>query len=183
MSRIGKKPIPIPNNVEVVLDEHAVRVKGPKGELAERLHPHVVVTVEEGNVSVSVSDPDQKHDRALWGLFRQLLANMVTGVTEGFKKELEISGVGFRAQVNGRTLVLNLGFSHPVEMSIPEGLTVTVEKNVITVSGSDKQRVGQFAAEIKSLRKPDPYKAKGIKYAGEVIRRKAGKVVKAVGAK
>lgn len=183
MSRIGKLPIVIPPGVSVAVNGRQVEVTGPKGQLSLVLHDHVRLDQESGQARVSVQSPDAQSDRALWGLTRMLVANMITGVTAGYAKKLEINGVGFKAQVNGQTLVLNLGFSHPVEFPIPAGIVIAVEKNVITVSGIDKQLVGETAATIRALKKPEPYKGKGIKYADEIIRRKAGKVVKAAGAK
>lgn len=181
MSRIGRLPITIPSGVTVTIDGLSVRVSGPKGELALTLVDRVHAEVKDGQVLVTVVDPDLKNDRALWGLSRVLIQNMVTGVTAGFEKKLEIHGVGFRAEVSGQTVKLSLGFSHPVEFPVPAGIAVKVEKNVLTVSGTDKQLVGEVAAEIRSLKKPEPYKGKGIRYSDEVVRRKAGKVVKAAG--
>lgn len=181
MSRIGRLPIPIPSGVTVVNDQQRVSVKGPKGELSLRLHDHVAAEIQDGHVVVTVHDPEAKKDRALWGLSRVLIQNMVTGVTSGFEKKLEVQGIGFRAEAAGNTLKLALGFSHPVEFPVPAGITVKTEKNVITVAGVDKQLVGEVAAEIRSLKKPEPYKGKGIRYLDEVVRRKAGKVVKAAG--
>lgn len=183
MSRIGQIPIPIPDGVSLTVTDRRLEVKGPKGVLSAALHDHVTITVADQRATVSVARPNDQFDRALWGLSRMLVANMVTGVTRGFTKQLEINGVGFRAAVNGQALQLNLGFSHPIEFPIPAGITITVEKNIITVAGIDKQRVGETAATIRRLKKPEPYKGKGIKYVDEVIRRKAGKVVKAAGAK
>lgn len=182
MSRIGKKPINIPSGVEVKAAAGEITIKGPKGTLNLSLHPHVAVASADNSLTVTVKDPEIKQDRALWGLYRSLLSNIVRGVTEGFTKKLEITGVGYRAAVTGNKIVLNLGFSHPVELQIPEGLTVTVEKNVVTITGVDKQLVGQFAAVVRSQKLPEPYKGKGIKYDNEIIRRKAGKAAKAVGA-
>ena len=181
MSRIGKKPVPIPAGVTVDLKDETLKVKGPKGELALTIHPKVTVSKNDSEIIVSVKHPDEKSERALWGLFRALINNMVVGVTTGFTKILEINGVGYKAASSGKKLVLNLGFSHPIEMEVPPGLEAKVEKNVITITGSDRQAVGQFAAVVRSQRKPEPYKGKGIKYQDEIIRRKAGKVVKAVG--
>lgn len=181
MSRIGRLPIPIPSGVTVANDQQRVSVKGPKGELSLRLHDHVRAEIQDGHVVVTVHDPEAKKDRALWGLSRVLIQNMVTGVTSGFEKKLEVQGIGFRAEAAGNTLKLALGFSHPVEFPVPAGITVKTEKNVITVAGVDKQLVGEVAAEIRSLKKPEPYKGKGIRYLDEVVRRKAGKVVKAAG--
>lgn len=183
MSRVGKLPISIPDGVTVTAAENIITVKGPKGALTMTSHRHVSLTVDGAAATITVKHPDQQSDRALWGLTRMLLANMIIGVTTGFEKKLEINGVGFRAAVSGQKITLNLGFSHPVEFPIPDGVTVAVEKNVVTVAGIDKQLVGQVAADIRALKKPEPYKGKGIKYIDEVIRRKAGKVVKATGAK
>lgn len=183
MSRIGKLPITIPDGVSVTTTDADVTVKGAKGQLAMPIPARVRVAVADKQVTVTVQHPDEQSERALWGLARVLIANMIHGVTQGFSKQLEINGVGYRAAVTGKNLVLNVGYSHPVEFAIPEGITITVEKNVITVSGIDKQLVGETAAKIRSVRKPEPYKGKGIKYATETIRRKAGKVVKAAGAK
>lgn len=178
MSRIGKLPLPIPAGVTVTIDGRSVAVKGPKGELQQQLHPHVGVSNENGVVRVSVAKPEEKQDRALWGLTRVLLQNMMSGVTGGFSKALEVQGVGYRVQVQGRKVVLSLGFSHPVEFMLPDGIEAKAEANVLTVSGIDKQLVGETAARIRSFRKPEPYKGKGIRYVGEVVRRKAGKVLK-----
>ncbi|MEW6611091.1 MAG: 50S ribosomal protein L6 [Patescibacteria group bacterium] len=182
MSRIGKKPILIPQGVTVDSKEQLVVVKGPKGDLSLRLHPHVYVKKEGDTLVVTVSNPAAKDDKALWGLSARLLGNMMKGVTQGYEKRLEINGVGYRAAVEGEKLALNLGFSHPVSFSLPPGITASVEKNVITIKGIEKQLVGEIAAQIRALRPPEPYKGKGIKYEGEVIRRKAGKQVKAAGA-
>lgn len=179
MSRIGKLPITLPDKTTMTVAEGSVTVKGPKGELTQTLHPHVSVTVADGAAMVSVKRPDDRKDRALWGLSRTLIANMVIGVNEGFKKVLEINGVGYKVALSGKKLVFNLGYSHPIDFSLPEGITATVDKETITLEGTDKQLVGAVAADIRSLRPPEPYKGKGIKYAEEIIRRKAGKVVKA----
>lgn len=181
MSKIGKKLITIPDGVAVTVEQTSVRMKGPKGELEVRLHPKVAAVLDGALLQVSVKKPEDRRQKALWGTFRALLANALAGVTSGFEKKLEIVGVGYKAQTSGQKLTLNLGYSHPVELEAPAGLAVQVEKNTITVSGIDKQAVGEFAALIRSMRKPEPYKGKGIKYQDEVIRRKAGKVVKAVG--
>jgi large subunit ribosomal protein L6 len=181
MSRIGKKPVVIPGGVTVDISGETLKVKGPKGELSLVVHPKVTVAQKDSEILVSVKHEDNKQERALWGLFRALINNMVVGVTSGFTKILEINGVGYKAAMAGRKLVLNLGFSHPIEMETPAGLEAKVEKNVITITGADRQAVGQFAAVVRSQREPEPYKGKGIKYQDEVIRRKAGKVVKAVG--
>ncbi|OGZ58789.1 MAG: 50S ribosomal protein L6 [Candidatus Spechtbacteria bacterium RIFCSPHIGHO2_02_FULL_43_15b] len=183
MSRIGKLPIKIPSNVEVTLKDGLVSVKGPKGELSLTVDPLITITKNEDMINlrpVSLEKDEDwkkipKKSSAIWGLSRALVFNMFEGVTEGYQKKLEMEGVGYRAQVAGKILTLSLGFSHPVEFNIPDGVTVIVEGNVITVSGIDKQMVGQAAAKIRSFRKPEPYKGKGIHYEGEHIRRKSGK--------
>jgi large subunit ribosomal protein L6 len=162
--------------------DDTVTVQGPKGTLSLKRHGRVQLAQEAGEVLVTVKNPDLKEDRALWGLTARLIANMVKGVTEGFEKRLEINGVGYRAAMEGSMINLSLGFSHPVKFPLPQGITAAVEKNVITIKGIDKQAVGEVAARIRALRKPEPYKGKGIKYEGEVVRRKAGKQVKAAGA-
>lgn len=181
MSRIGKKPITIPAGVTVDVNDDFIKVKGPKGELIQAMHPKVKIDKTDIELVVSVGNAENKQQRALWGLYRALINNMVVGVTTGFSKILEINGVGYKAAMTGRKLVMSLGYSHPIEMEVPTGLEAKVEKNVITITGSDRQVVGQFAAVVRSKREPEPYKGKGIKYQNEVIRRKAGKVVKAVG--
>ena len=175
MSRIGKNPIPIPSGVTVKIDGNLSVVKGPKGE--HKQHVPEGLTFEEKDGQLTVSRPDDtKPVRAKHGLVRALIANQVHGVTEGFEKQLEIIGVGYRAAVKGKVLDLQLQFSHPVEYPIPEGITITCpDATHITVAGIDKQRVGQVAAEIRSYRKPEPYKGKGIRYVGEYVVRKAGK--------
>lgn len=178
MSRIGKKPIKIPQNVEVSFNDKLVKVKGPKGTLEQLLNKEAWLEINNGEILIKIENEDKKKERALWGLYRSLVNNMVIGVVDGFSKQLEINGIGFKAQLQGASLVLNVGFSHQVNYKIPEGITITVEKNIITISGNDKQRVGQVAAEIRAIKKPEPYKGKGIKYTTEVIRRKAGKSVK-----
>lgn len=181
MSRVGKKPVTIPSGVSAELKDQILKIKGPKGELTLELHPKVAIAIAENEITVSVQNTEVKAQKALWGLFRALINNMVAGVTTGFSKVLEINGVGYKAALTGTKLVLNLGYSHPIEMEVPKGLEAKVEKNTITITGTDRQLVGQFAAEIRSKREPEPYKGKGIKYSDETIRRKAGKVVKAVG--
>jgi len=179
MSRIGLKPIEIPNGVEVkVNDDNLVEVKGPKGSLKEQFDPNMDIKIE-GNVLV-VSRPNElKKNKSLHGLTRTLIANMIEGVTNGYSKKLEIVGTGYRAQKQGKKLVLNLGYSHPIEMEDPEGIEVEVPAQTqIIVKGINKQLVGNYAAKIRDLRKPEPYKGKGIKYADEVIRRKVGKTGK-----
>ena len=179
MSRIGRLPIDIPAGVEITIAENnAVTVKGPKGTLSENLPVEMDITVKDNQVVVTRPN-DLKKMKSLHGLTRTLIANMVTGVTKGYEKVLEINGVGYRAQKQGKKLILSLGYSYPVEMEDPEGIeTVLDGQNKITVKGIDKQKVGQFAAEIREKRKPEPYKGKGIKYADEVIRRKVGKTGK-----
>jgi len=176
MSRIGKKPIELPKGVEVKQDGNAVTIKGPKGSLSTTLIPGIGVKVENNIVQFTRANEEQK-SRAFHGLVRALVANNVRGVSEGFKRELDIIGVGYRAEVKGKEVVFQLGYSHPVRFPIPQGIEVTVDAKSghIVVSGIDKQKVGQTAAEIRSLREPDPYKGKGIKYSDEVVRRKAGK--------
>src|SRR5690625_654177 len=175
MSRIGRKPIQIPGNVEVSIDGNLVRVKGPKGELDWTFRPEIEVSVGEGEVLVERKG-DSKHDRTLHGRTRSLIANMIEGVTEGFRKTLEIVGVGYRAEKKGNTLVLHLGFSHLVEYPEPEGIKIDLPNaTTVVVEGIDRQRVGQTAAEIRAFRPPEPYKGKGVRYQGEEIRRKAGK--------
>lgn len=175
MSRIGKQIIEIPQGVTVTVVDGAVKVKGPKGELQRDVHPLVDVVVAENNVTVSVKKEEDKKERSLWGTFASHIKNMVEGVTNGFKKDLEINGVGYRVAKQGSDLKIEVGFSHPVIFKVPAGITADVEKNTISVSGIDKELVGHTAAEIRRIKKPEPYKGKGIKYVDEVIRRKAGK--------
>ena len=176
MSRIGRMPITVPAGVEVnVADGNVVTVKGPKGTLTQNLAPAMTIA-QEGNVITVTRPNDLKENRSLHGLTRTLLSNMVVGVTEGFKKELDVNGVGYRVAKEGNKLVMNIGFSHQVTMEEPEGINIEVPNpNKIIVSGADKQKVGQFAAEVREKRPPEPYKGKGIKYTDEVIRRKEGK--------
>src|SRR2546425_5938739 len=175
MSRIGRKPVQIVAGVKVDLSASAATIQGPKGLLRVGIPRGISCRLEDGRVLVNRSD-DSKPKRALHGLVRALLANAVSGVSTGYTKELEIEGIGYRAQVQGRNVLFNLGYSHPVEFPIPDGIQISVEKQIrIAVSGADKQLVGQVAADIRKLRKPDVYKAKGIRYAGEVIRKKVGK--------
>jgi large subunit ribosomal protein L6 len=188
MSRIGKKPIKIPSGVEVTLSGAEVRVKGPKGELKLIVHPHVTVERRKDEtlgdiLTVAVKDEGDKKDRALWGLTNRLIENQVIGVTKGYEKSLEFIGVGFKVAVSGKTVKMDVGFSHEVEFPLPAGVEAKVDKNTLTLSGIDKQLVGETAARIRRIRKPEPYKGKGIKYVEEVIRRKAGKAAKATGAK
>ena len=177
MSRIGKKLIEVPQGVTVTLNEKEVIVKGPKGELKQVIHPEIKVELKDGKIYVSPKSELSKRGRGLWGLYRALIANMVEGTSKGFEKKLEIEGVGFKANVDGDNLVLNLGFTNPIKIAKIPGVNFVVEKNVITVSGADKERVGHIAALIRKQKKAEPYKGKGIKYQGEVIRRKEGKKV------
>lgn len=178
MSRIGKRPIPIPAKVSVAIDGRLVSVKGPKGELSRELPSGVVVTQEDGNIIVSRAD-ESRLARQRHGLSRTLVANLVEGVDAGFQKRLEIIGVGYRAQVQGKTLVLNVGYSNPVQIEPPDGIQFVVENNTnVIVSGISKEVVGNTAARIRAVRPPEPYKGKGIRYAGEVVLRKAGKTGK-----
>jgi len=175
MSRIGKKPITLPPGVEAVLVGDKLTVKGPKGALELIVHPMVKITQDQSILLVNITNLNEKKEQALWGLFASLINNMVEGVTKGFEKKLEMNGIGFKAEVKGKSLILDLGFSHPIDFKIIPGIEIAVEKNVIKVSGIDKQKVGNVSAEIRDLRPPEPYKGSGIKYADEKIRRKAGK--------
>ena len=178
MSRIGKKPITLPAGVDVKINGSEVTVKGPKGELKNTFNPEIAIAVE-GTEIIVTRPSDEKEHRSLHGLTRTLIANMVEGVTNGYTKELEVNGVGYRVQKQGSNLVMNLGFSHQVIMSAVDGITIEVPNpNKIVISGADKQKVGQFAAEVREKRPPEPYKGKGIKYVGEYIRRKEGKAAK-----
>jgi len=178
MSRIGKHPIAIPAGVEVKINGHEVSVKGPKGELTQTIRNEITVAVE-GNEIIVTRQNDEKLARSLHGLSRTLVANMVEGVTNGYKKELEVNGVGYRAAKQGKELVMNLGFSHQVIVPEIPGITIDVPNpNLVVISGPDKQAVGQFAAEVREKRPPEPYKGKGIRYVGEYVRRKEGKAGK-----
>jgi len=175
MSRIGKKPVSVPAGVTASIGDGKLSMKGPKGTLSIDLANEVTYAIEDGNVVVKPAN-ETKRARSFWGMQRTLVANLVTGVTEGFSKTLQITGVGYRAAAQGKTLKLQLGYSHDVNMDVPEGITVaTPDPTTVNISGNDKQAVGQFAAEIRRWRKPEPYKGKGIKYAGEYIFRKEGK--------
>jgi large subunit ribosomal protein L6 len=175
MSRIGKKKITIPAGVTAIVDKNQMVVKGPKGELKLNLHPRVVVVSDKNEISTQIVNENNKQDRALWGTISSLIINMMKGVTEGFKKELEINGVGYKAAMKGVNLQLEVGFSHPVEVKPAAGIKFSVEKNIITIEGADKQVVGEMAAQVRKIKKPEPYKGKGIKHVTEVIQRKAGK--------
>jgi len=174
MSRIGKQPIEVPSDVTVSVDGNEIFVKGPKGELSRRFVDRVFVETKDNGIQITPRD-DSKFSRSLWGTYASHVRNMIQGVREDFEKKLIIEGVGYRAQVEGDALVLSLGFSHPVKISIPKTLSVSVEKNVITVAGIDKEEVGQFAGNVRSKRVPEPYKGKGIRYSDEIVRRKEGK--------
>ena len=177
MSRIGKKLINIPQGVTVTIDGQDVKVTGPKGELKTTIHRIIAVEVKDGNLFVTPKKDLSKKEKGLWGLYRALVSNMIEGTNKGFEKKLEIEGIGYKAAVQGDSLVLNVGFINPVTIKKPEGISFTVEKNLITVLGIDKGKVGQIAAEIRAVKKAEPYKGKGIKYQGEKIRRKEGKKV------
>ncbi len=182
MSRIGKQVIIIPEKVDVKINDSFIEVSGPKGKLSQRLVPDTQIKIEEKDgvkqIIVSVLNENEKSIRSKWGLQRSLVNSMVIGVVSGFEKKLEINGVGFKTELKGTKLILNVGFSHPVEYQLAEGIFANIEKNVITISGIDKYLVGQTAAEIRAIKKPEPYKGKGIKYSDEIIRRKMGKVAK-----
>jgi large subunit ribosomal protein L6 len=183
MSRIGRLPIPVPSGVDVTIDGRQVTVKGPKGTLSRALHPDMTISREDGTLVVT-RPTEQKTHKQLHGLTRTLVNNMVVGVTDGYRKGLEITGVGYRAALNGKKLQLNLGYSHQIEIDPPEGISFEVENPTrLAVVGIDKELVGQIAAKVRSTRKPEPYKGKGVRYAGEYIRRKAGKAGKIGGKK
>jgi len=180
MSKIGKMPIIIPNGVTVSIQDTHVEVTGPKGKMSHTIPAKIAATVEDGKVLVTTEHQEDKIVRALYGLTRALIANLVKGVDSGFEKKLELVGVGYRAQMQGTSLVLSLGFSHPVKITPLDGISIAVADNTkVTVSGIDKMLVGQTAAQIRAVRPPEPYKGKGIRYAGEKVRRKAGKAAKA----
>lgn len=174
MSRLGKLPIELPSGTQVKIDGDFIVVKGSKGELKQKLHNLIKVEISDKEIKVATSG-EGKNANALWGLFRSLIKNMVIGVNQGYEKKLEINGVGYRAAASGNKLTLNVGFSHPVIFDLPEGIKAEVQGNTITLTGIDKQLVGETAAQIRKIRKPEPYKGKGIKYSDEIIRRKAGK--------
>lgn len=177
MSRIGRKPILLLEGVKIEIAEQKIKISGPKGELSWQCHPKIKVVKEDNQILIQRQGND-KLACSLHGLTRRLIANMIEGVTNGFEKKLELKGVGYRATVQGEKLVLAVGFSHPLEIEAPQGISFQVQKNIITVSGIDKQLVGQVAAEIRSKRKPEPYKGKGIRYLDEIVRRKPGKAAK-----
>ncbi|MBU0646341.1 50S ribosomal protein L6 [Patescibacteria group bacterium] len=184
MSRIGRKPIVIPAGVEITIQKQLITAKGPKGELKYQVNPLVAVAqvTAEDNAQIlelTIKNSDDKNERAQWGTARANLANVITGVSEGFTRKLELNGVGYRVNVAGRTIVLNVGYSHEVKYELPASMEAVVEGNVITLTGVDKQVLGEVASGLRKIRKPEPYKGKGIKYIEEVIRRKAGKAAKA----
>lgn len=174
MSRIGKLPVTIPNGVTVASEKDIITVKGPKGELKRKIHSTIKVVIEQDRVIVNRSS-DEKEQRALHGLYRALINNMVTGVSEGFKKSLEIVGVGYKAEMKSDRIIFNLGYSHQIVLILPVGISITVTGQIVEISGIDKELVGHVAAKIRFFRPPEPYKGKGIKYVGEYIKRKAGK--------
>ncbi|HEY4510563.1 MAG TPA: 50S ribosomal protein L6, partial [Candidatus Paceibacterota bacterium] len=176
MSRIGKKLIQIPNGVTVKVEGDLVLVKGPLGEIKRRFNGSINITIEDSSINLKPTR-NSKAVKALWGTYASHLVNMISGVTKGFEKKLLIEGIGYRAQIEGKQIRLNVGFSHPIVINIPDGIAAKTEKNLISVSGVDKEKVGQFSADIRSARKPEPYKGKGIRYENEVVRRKAGKKV------
>jgi len=177
MSRLGKLPIKLEPGVKVSVNNNQAYFQGPKGQFSFKLHPYIELKIENEEIKVVPRNKDQSGVSAFWGLMWSLTRNAVIGVTSGFSKQLEINGVGYRAVVNGRTINLNLGYSHPIAFDLPEGITASVAGNIITLEGIDKALVGETAAQIRKLRKPEPYKGKGVKYVDEVIRRKAGKAV------
>ena len=178
MSRIGKKEITIPSGTEVLVAGNEITIKGKVGTLTKILHPAIVIAVEGGNVKVNPAN-SSRLAQALWGTYAAHVRNMIQGVNQPFEKKLQVEGVGFRAEISGKTLKLNIGFSHPVVVNVPEGLTVSIDKNIISVSGPNKEQVGEFSATVRAMKKPEPYKGKGIRYEGEVVRQKQGKKVAA----
>ena len=174
MSRIGKKPIQIPKGVTIDLKDDLLKIKGPKGELERKIHPKVSLQIDDGQILISVEE-EGRETRALHGLFGALITNMVTGVSEGFERILEIVGIGYRAELSGSEVTFHLGYSHPITYELPKGVDAKIEKTKITLTSVDKEALGMTAAKIRSFRKPEPYKGKGIKYAEEYIKRKAGK--------
>jgi len=180
MSRIGKKPIKIPEGVQVKIEGDLVKISGPKGELSRKIRPEIKVEKKEGELQI-LPKINTKNTKAFWGLTRSLLANDIKGVTQGYEKKLVIEGLGYKAEVQGKDLVLKVGFTHPVKIVPPEGIIFSVDKNVISVSGINKELVGQMAAKIRKVRPPEPYKGKGIKYLGEIVKRKPGKRVVTTG--
>jgi len=178
MSRLGKLPIKFSENTKVEIKDNFIFVSNSKGELKQELNELVDIKIEKNEVITSIKDVNNKKQKAMWGLYRSLIQNMVTGVETGYEKKLEINGVGYNAVLSGSKLTLKVGFSHPVEFAVPKGIDMAVEKNIISIKGIDKQQVGQVAANIRKIKKPEPYKGKGIKYSDEVIIRKEGKSAK-----
>jgi len=183
MSKIGKKLINLKEGVTALTQDHDIKIEGPKGSLSFRIPNGIDIDIAESKIQVSQKNKNKEDNKALFGLTRSMINNMVVGVSDGFEKKLELSGVGYRAQISGNDLMLHLGFSHPVKFTPPAGIKLSVAENNIVISGVDKALVGNIAAKIRAIRPPEPYKGKGIKYKGEKIRRKAGKAAKAVGAK
>jgi large subunit ribosomal protein L6 len=184
MSRIGKKPVPVAKGVKVAINDHTIKVEGPKGKLEFVAHPAVDVAFDGGKGEVVVTRRDDaKQSKALHGLTRAIVANMIEGVANGYKKTLDVQGVGYKAEIKGKNLVLSVGYANQITKAIPADLTVAVEGSKINISGPDKQRVGQFASDVRKVRKPEPYKGKGIRYEGEVVKIKPGKAVTGAGAK
>ncbi len=181
MSRLGRKPIPIIAGVQATVDANDILLKGPKGELKLKIHPAVLIKSENNALTIAVKNEADKKQRALLGTFVRLIQNMIKGVTSGFEKKLQLVGIGFRGQVSGDKLTLSVGFSHQVDYHLPAGIKINVEKDLITISGIDKQLVGEVAAQIRKIKKPEPYKGVGIRYFGEVVRKKAGKKAVATG--
>jgi len=178
MSRIGKKPVPVVSPAKVAISDHLVKIEGPKGKLELKVHPAIDVKLDDAKKELVVTrHDDEKFSKALHGLTRALLNNMVIGVTQGYQKALEIQGVGYKADLRGNQLVITVGFAHPVTVTVPAGLNVTVDGTRINIAGPDKQLVGMFASEVRKVRKPEPYKGKGIRYVGEVVKIKPGKAV------
>lgn len=176
MSRIGKKNIMLPEKVSAEIKDGSILIKGPKGELKNDIPSFIKITNEGNVLKIELNTKDKlSNENSMWGTFRSIVSNMAHGVSEGYEKKLEIEGIGYRAQLQGDTLILNLGFSHPIEFKAPNGISFKLEKNSIFISGTDKSLVGEVASNIRKLKKPEPYKGKGIRYAGEIIRRKAGK--------
>ncbi|MFH1098345.1 MAG: 50S ribosomal protein L6 [Candidatus Uhrbacteria bacterium] len=178
MSRIGRQPIEIIAGVSATIERERVIIRGPKGEVTVPIHSHVSVAMDGGHLTVTVVRPNAKEDKALWGLTARLLQNAVIGVTRGYERQLEVQGVGYRVEIKGNSLMFVLGYSHPVIFELPAGIAATIEKNIITLRGIDKQIIGEAAARIRLLRKPDAYHGKGIRYVGEIIRLKPGKAAK-----
>lgn len=177
MSRVGKKPIELSEKIKITYTDQVLTVQGDKGTLSRTLHPDVNINIDDNTLTVTIENMDKK-TRSLWGMTRALIANMVTGVSQGFERALEINGIGYRAELKGDKIEFNLGYSHPINFPLPEGISANIEKNVIKLSGIDKDLLGHTASTIRSLRPPEPYKGKGVKYAEEFIQRKAGKTAK-----